>query len=298
MWRAGRQTRWLAWVLPLSVIATAAWAAALLGRTPGYDTWLRPLVLVGGIGSAVVLGVLALGYLRSRLLVAGAGVVAAASLLAGPAAYSLTTVGSPSTGALASAGPAGVGGPGGLAGGPDGLAGGPGGLAGGPGGPSGPPGGGAFAGGIPPQLPGASGAPGSAGAAGPGAAGGRDTVSAGLISYLRSHQGSAKYLVAVNGSMQSAPIILASGQPVITMGGFNGSDPAPTLAQLQALVSSGKVHYVLLGGGGPGGPPGAGGNRAGGADRSAIQQWVTANGSEIPSTDYGGSTTGTLYYVG
>ncbi|HWC39529.1 MAG TPA: hypothetical protein VG476_13415, partial [Acidimicrobiales bacterium] len=184
------------------------------------------------------------------------------------------------------------------------------------------PGGGPLGGAPPPQL-----GTGSAGSIGPsGAPGGRGTVSAGLISYLRSHQGSAKYLVAVNGSMQAAPIILASGQPVITMGGFNGSDPAPTLAQLQALVSSGQVHYVLLGGGGPGGgagpsagaggfgpggsggPPGLGGNgpggngpggnQAGNANRSAIEQWVTANGKEIPTSDYGGSSGGTLYYVG
>jgi 4-amino-4-deoxy-L-arabinose transferase-like glycosyltransferase len=316
MWRAGRQTRWLAWVLPVAVVATAAWAAALLGRTPGYDTWLPPLLLVGGIGSAVVLGIAALGYTRRRLVVAGAGVVAAASLLAGPAAYSLTTVSNPTTGALASAGPASVpGGPG--AGGPG--AGGPG--AGGPGGGfgggappgagaagasgfGGPPGVGGFASGARPPLPGASGAAGAAGA--PGAsgvagaipagasAGGRGSVSTGLISYLRSHQGSAKYLVAVSGSQQSAPIILASGQPVITMGGFNGSDPAPTLAQLQALVSSGQVHYVLLGGGG-GGP---GGNQAGNASRSAIEQWVTATGTVVPASAYGGSSSGTLYHLG
>lgn len=321
MWRAGRRTRWLAWVLPVAVIATAAWAVALLGRTSGYVTWLRPLILIGGIGSAGALGVLALGHARRRLLVAGAGAVAAASLLAGPAAYSLTTVGSPTTGGLASAGPATTaGGPGGLAGG---LPPGGGGLAGGPGGPGGAFGGGpppgVFAGGAPPQLP--AGAAGSAGRFGPAGTGARATASAGLISYLRSHQGTAKYLVAVNGSMQAAPIILASGQPVITMGGFNGSDPAPTLPQLRALVASGQVHYVLLGGGGPGGggalgagaggsgggvagpggtggPPGAGGNRAGSANRSAIDQWVTANGREIPSSDYGGSSSGTLYYVG
>ncbi len=329
MWRVGRQTRWLAWVLPVAVVATAAWAAVLLGRTPGYDTWLSPLLLAGGIGSAVVLGIAALGHARQRLVVAGAGVVAAASLLAGPAAYSLTTAGSPTTGALASAGPARVAGsPGGVPGGgapPGGGFGGPpgGGSFGGP--PGGGGAGGGFAGGARPQLPAASGAAGTAGAGAgsaapagaPGGPGGRDTVSAGLISYLRSHQGSAKYLVAVNGSQQSAPIILASGRPVITMGGFNGSDPAPTLAQLKALVSSGQVHYVLLGGGGfgggvgaagaptgsaaglrgPGGPPGVGGNQAGNADRSAIEQWVTANGKQVPSSDYGGSSSGTLYYV-
>jgi hypothetical protein len=284
--------------------------------------WLPPLLLVGGIGSAIVLGIAALGYTRQRVVVAGAGVVAAASLLAGPAAYSLTTVGSPTTGALASAGPAMVagglgGGPGGGA--PPGFGGFAGGRDGGFGGFAGPPGGGAFAGGARPQLPGAAGAAGAgAGSAVPGGVrgglGGRETVSAGLISYLRSHQGSAKYLVAVSGSQQSAPIILASGQPVITMGGFNGSDPAPTLAQLQALVSSGQVHYVLLGGGGLGGggggfggsaagprgfggPPG-GGNQAGNANRSAIQQWVTANGTVVPSSAYGGSSSGTLYHLG
>jgi 4-amino-4-deoxy-L-arabinose transferase-like glycosyltransferase len=321
LWRAGRQTRWLAWVLPVAVVVTAAWAVVLLGRTAGYDSWLRPLLLLAAVGSAVALGVLALGRARHRLLFAGAGVVAAASLLAGPAAYSITTVGSPSTGALASAGPATTGGgPGGGFGGPGGLAGGPGGPPGAVGGPSGAGsfsgslGAGAFAGGAPPRLP--TGSVGAAGGFGPpGAAAGRETASAGLISYLRSHRGSAKYLVAVNGSMQAAPIILASGQPVITMGGFNGSDPAPTLAQLQAMVSSGQVHYILLGGGGPGGggpgggvgsvgaggfggPPGPGGSQAGSANRSAIEQWVTANGKEIPSSEYGGSTTGTLYYVG
>jgi 4-amino-4-deoxy-L-arabinose transferase-like glycosyltransferase len=304
MWRAGRQTRWLAWVLPVAVIATAAWAAVLLGRTPGYDTWLPPLLLVGGIGSAVVLGIAALGHTRRRLVVAGAGVVATASLLAGPAAYSLTTVGNPPTGALASAGPAVVaGGPGGGpgAGVPPGAGGFPGPRGGGF---AGPPGGSGFTGGTRPQLPGASGA---AGAAGPGAGSagrtgagiGRGTVSTALISYLRSHQGSAKYLVAVSGSQASAPIILATGQPVITMGGFNGSDPAPTLAQLQALVSSGQVHYILLGGGGPGAGGGApGGNQAGNANRSAIDQWVTSHGTVVPSSDYGGSSSGTLYHVG
>ena len=48
-------------------------------------------------------------------------------------------------------------------------------------------------------------------------------------------------------------IELASGAPVMAMGGFSGSDPAPTLDQLQSLVASGQLRYVLLGGGGPGG---------------------------------------------
>ena len=73
------------------------------------------------------------------------------------------------------------------------------------------------------------------------------------MSYLRSNQGSATYLVAVEGSQQAAPLIIATGQPVIAMGRFSRADPAPTAAQLATLVSQGEVRYVLLGGG-RGGP--------------------------------------------
>jgi 4-amino-4-deoxy-L-arabinose transferase-like glycosyltransferase len=320
MWRAGRGSRWLAWVLPVAVVLTAVWAVVLLGRTPGYYEWLKPLLLVGGVVSALALGVTAAGLTRQRALVGGAGVVATASLLAAPAAYSLTTTTTATTGALASAGPAAAGG--GAFGGFR-------------------PGAGSFPGGPPPGLgrlaaggPGAfQGLPGGAaaglGASLPAARGaiGRATVNTGLVNYLKAHKGSAKYLVAVNGSGQSAPIILATGQPVVTMGGFNGSDPAPTLAQLQHLVSSGQLHYVLLGAGGPGGSPfGAGGFRPGGLGRggfaggdfrggdfrggaggpqgvgnsnlSAIEKWVTSHGTVVPASQYGATATGTLYYLG
>ena len=56
-----------------------------------------------------------------------------------------------------------------------------------------------------------------------------------------------------------------SGQAVMAIGGFNGGDPAPTLAEFQALVQAGDVHYSIVGGqdGGPGGghppPSGVGG---------------------------------------
>ena len=79
-----------------------------------------------------------------------------------------------------------------------------------------------------------------------------------LIEYLLAHQGSAKYLVAVSGSQSAAPIILATGKPVVTIGGFTGSDPAPTVSQLEAMVKSGELKYVLIGDGG-----GMGGGRGG-----------------------------------
>ena len=83
--------------------------------------------------------------------------------------------------------------------------------------------------------------------------------SASLLRYLEAHQGSAKYLVAASGSMTTAPIIIQTGKAVVTIGGFNGADPAPTVTQLAKMVADGELRYVLLssdggfGGGGPGG---------------------------------------------
>ena len=90
-------------------------------------------------------------------------------------------------------------------------------------------------------------------AAGDGGGMGGGQVSSELISYLQAHQGSARYLVAATGSQTTAPIIIQTGEAVITIGGFNGSDPAPTAAQLAKLVADGELSYVLIGGQG-GGP--------------------------------------------
>jgi 4-amino-4-deoxy-L-arabinose transferase-like glycosyltransferase len=120
---------------------------------------------------------------------------------------------------------------------------------------------------------------------GGGGAGRGDSTNAdaALISYLEAHRNGAEYLVAAFSSNASDSIIIASGQPVITIGGFNGADPAPTLAQFEKLVALGKVRYVLVdsGGGGPGG------------GSSAISQWVTAHGTQVSY----GSGSGTLYDV-
>jgi 4-amino-4-deoxy-L-arabinose transferase-like glycosyltransferase len=103
-------------------------------------------------------------------------------------------------------------------------------------------------------------------------------ASAAVIDYLEAHQGTAKYLVATSGSGSAAPIIIATGKPVVTMGGFNGGDPAPTVPQLAALVRSGQLRYVILGGGGF---RGGGGGPGGSGTQSAVQQWVQAHGKAI-----------------
>jgi hypothetical protein len=65
--------------------------------------------------------------------------------------------------------------------------------------------------------------------------------------------------------------------PVLAIGGFNGTDPAPTLAEFQRLVATGQVHYFLSGGRGFGG----------GSGSDQITTWVAQT---FTSTTVGNST--------
>ena len=57
------------------------------------------------------------------------------------------------------------------------------------------------------------------------------------------------WVAATIGSNNAAGYQLATGEPVMPIGGFNGSDPSPTLAQFQQYVADGKIHYFIGGGG-------------------------------------------------
>ncbi|HEY4377472.1 MAG TPA: glycosyltransferase family 39 protein, partial [Acidimicrobiales bacterium] len=114
LWKLGRTHRYLRWALPVTVIATAAWAATLLGRTPSFVSWLPLLIALGAAVSAA--GFWAAGRLRHKGLLVVAAAVATATLLAGPTAYALTTIAHPSTGSIVLAGPSSVSG-GGMGGG-------------------------------------------------------------------------------------------------------------------------------------------------------------------------------------
>jgi hypothetical protein len=198
------------------------------------------------------------------------------SLLAGPGAYAVTSIRQGTAGALAAAGPSGE-----LAGGPpEGAA-----------GRTQPP---RFGRGR--TFPGA-GARGGAGAGTPGGGAGGASVDRSLVRYLDAHRDGAEYLLAVEGSQSAAPNILATGDPVMAMGGFTGSDPWPTLSAFERLVGEGKVHYVLLAGGSSaaGGGLGAGG---GNSAVSVVEKWVERHGAVVPSRDIGGASGGTLYEVG
>ena len=105
-----------------------------------------------------------------------------------------------------------------------------------------------------------------------------------LVSFLLENRHGTTWLATVNSANESAPIQLSSGQPVMAIGGFNGSDSTLTLSQLKQLVKQGKVRYYVVNSrqgksGGPSGMSGPGGN-------SEILLWVKSVGSKV---DYGGT---------
>ncbi|AQS68770.1 glycosyltransferase family 39 protein [Streptomyces pactum] len=276
--------------------ATAAWGYVLLNRMPDYLPWLKWLVLVGGLAAA--LGLVFAGRLgrRTALAVAGLGVVAS---LAAPTAYTLSTVREGHSGSIVTAGPSGASMMGGPGGGGGGRGGGPagGGFPGGGNAPGqgqgqgqtqprgqgqgqGGPGAGGFPGGTPGQngqtLP--NGQTGEAGRTGPGGGMGGllngAQVDAEARQLLEADADRYTWVAAAIGSQNAASHQLSTGDPVMAIGGFNGTDPSPTLAQFKEYVADGEIHYFISGGG-TGGMGGASGTS------SQISSWVEANFTEV-----------------
>jgi 4-amino-4-deoxy-L-arabinose transferase-like glycosyltransferase len=275
-------------VLGAAMAVTAWWSYRLLERTPNWHPGLRAFVLVAGLAVAVL--IVALPHLTGVTARAVAAVALVAGL-AGPFAYTLATVTTPHSGAIPSSGPAGAAtlgfGPGGGRGGPGGGA--------GPGGGFGPPAGavqggftgnvgGGFAGGFGGGAAGARGA-GGGGRGGVGGILNSSTPSTALVSALKQNASAYRWVAATVSSNQAAGYQLATGDAVMPIGGFNGTDPSPTLAQFQQWVAAGKIHYFIAGGGGGFGGPGGG--AGGGSTASSITSWVE---STFRSTTVGGVT--------
>ncbi|MFE2097026.1 MULTISPECIES: glycosyltransferase family 39 protein [unclassified Streptomyces] len=309
LWEKRRET-WASLTLAAAVVAAAAWGYVLLNRTSTYLPWLRWLVLTGGLAAAF--GLVFAGRI-SRQLALGAAAVGLVAALAGPTAYTLSTVNSAHTGSIPTAGPAGAsmmgfgggrpgagnggGAPGGFGGGMPGRQGqqnGNGSMPGGQG--QGFPGGG-----MPGQngnsqgqgrsqgqnqqngngFPGAGGLGegGRTGGAGGGGAGGLLTganVSSAARKLLEKDADTYTWAAASIGSQNAASYQLATGDPVMAIGGFNGTDPSPTLARFKKYVADGKIHYFIAGGGTGGG---MGGSNSGTSSR--ITSWVESNFKKV-----------------
>lgn len=289
-----RDKSWASLSLAAAMTATAVWGYVLLNRSSDYLPWLKWVVLVGGLAAA--LGLVFAGRLGRQLTmgVVGLGLTAA---LAGPAAYTLTTVNEGHTGSIVTAGPA---------------------VAGGRGGPGGGgPGGGGFGGGMPGQqgqnnqqggqnqqngngfpgggMPGQQGQQGQQGrqngngstqnqqggmpdgGMGDGGGGGMGgllngaSVSDEAKELLEKDVGDYTWAAAAIGAQNAASYQLSTGDPVMAIGGFNGTDPSPTPAQFKKYVADGEIHYFIA--------SGSGGGMGGSSDgtSSQISSWVQEN---------------------
>ncbi|WP_026539214.1 glycosyltransferase family 39 protein [Arthrobacter sp. 9MFCol3.1] len=221
-------------VLAVTVLATSIWSAVLLGRDPAWLPGLRVIIVVLGVLAAAALLLRADGMaaLPARFRKAATAGVVILCLLAGglgSTAWTLATVAQPHSGSIPTSGPTAS----------------------------------AMGGGF---------GAGRAGSDGPGSDGmgggpGGETSSAELTVLLQSS--GAKWSAIVSGATQAASLELATGTSVIALGGWNGGDPYPTLAQFQAMVDRGEIGYFISGGMG-----GMGGGRGG---NSEVATWVAAN---------------------
>ena len=278
-------------VLVTAFAATVWWSYKLLARTPNWHSGLRSFVVVGGVAGVIAL--LASATLPVRKF---AGAIAAGALivaLSGTTAYTLATAGHGYHNAIPAAGPTsrqvGGFGPRNFRGGAfPGFNGGQNPFGGTNQNPFGANGRSPFANGQPPlangQSPFGNGqspfpngqSPFGNGRRGAGGLLEGSDPSPEMVALLNQNADAYKWVAATVGANNAAGYQLATGKPVMALGGFNGTDPSPTLAQFQSYVAQHKIHYFIGGGGRFGGRGfGGGGNPA--SVTSQIQEWVQSN---------------------
>ena len=216
MWKDYASGRWRGWILPLALLGSAAIQVAILGYFPDWGRWLSPIILGVTIIAALALIVLRLVVWQSPLVTRHLSLVTRHLSL-------VTRHLSPAVTSVAV-----------LAlliaptvwattplwkGGHTGLP---------------------FAG---PELLEQPPRPG--GEADPE-----------LVDFLLTNRDGEKFILATLNAQIAAPFILATGEAVMAMGGFTGSDEILSVEELAAMVEQGEVRFFLLqgspGGQGPG----------------------------------------------
>lgn len=105
-----------------------------------------------------------------------------------------------------------------------------------------------------------------------------NTTNTKLIEFLKKNKADEKYLLVVSSSKGAQDIIIQTGESVMALGGFSGSDNILTLDAFKELVKKGEVRYVLSGG-------------MGGNSNSEIMSWVTENGKAVAESEWKNSNT-------
>lgn len=209
MWKQYREPGWRGWLLPLSLVITAAEQIFIIASDSSWGTWLIPVIAIPTVIAALALVILRIQSTRPNIVANSwaemgqtkshfqravgrtAVTLGLLAVLAVPTIWSLYPALSNTSSDLPTAGAV------------------------------------TMVGNADPSS----------------------QVNTKLISYLEAHQGTATYLVATPSSNAADVIILATGKAVMALGGFTGTDPILTTSQLQALIKAGTVRYFLLDGG-------------------------------------------------
>lgn len=95
-----------------------------------------------------------------------------------------------------------------------------------------------------------------------------------LIEFLKSHKTNEKYLLVTSSTNgYASDIIINTGESVMALGGFFGTDKVITLDEFKKLVNNGEVRYVMVGG-------------MGGNSSSDIMNWVKENGKVVSESEW------------
>ena len=259
---------WTPGVAGFLIAMTSAWDMALIVRS-GSFAWLG--VCAGVVGVVAGLALCIIGFwMQDRLPTTwplalkrgarGVATIGTIALLAGPIVWTACTISTGHTGSIVTAGPGGS-------------------MSGGPGG------GGTSGSGAPDDTDGTApddssneGTPdGTSAGTSDGGSGllGGASANDSLVELLTQNASGYRWAAATTGSQNAASYQLASELPVMAIGGFNGSDPAPTLDEFKAYVAQGLIRYYIASGGLGGG---MGGTQMGGSSAaSEIAEWVAQN---------------------
>ena len=263
-----RDRLWMPGVAGFLIAMTSAWDMALILRS-GSFAWLGVCIGVTGVVAGLVLCIIGF-WMQDRLpttwplaLKHGARGVAAIGIIAlmtGPIVWTACTISTGHTGSIVTAGPSGS------------MGGGPG--SGGPGGNGAPNG---ADGSVADGSSDGSGSDDTDAGTPDGGSGllGGTSANDSLVELLTQNASGYRWAAATTGSQNAASYQLASELPVMAIGGFNGSDPAPTLDEFKAYVAQGLIRYYIASGGMGGG---MGGTQMGGSSAaSEIAEWVAQN---------------------
>ena len=258
-----RDRPWMPGIAGLLIAVTSAWDMALILRS-GSFAWLG--VCIGVIGVAAGLALCIIGFwMQDRLPSAwpltlkrgarGVAAIGVVALLAGPIVWTACTISTGHTGSIVTAGPSGN-------------------MGGGPGGNGAPNGAGGSADDSSSGESDSDSTDVGMPNGGSGLLGGTSANDS-LVELLTQNASGYRWAAATTGSQNAANYQLASELPVMAIGGFNGSDPAPTLDEFKVYVAQGLIRYYIASGGMGGG---MGGTQMGGSNAaSEIAEWVAQN---------------------